>query len=238
LSSKLTRCPGRVSWSRFCGVFLVLLLGGVTAARASAHKSVARAHPRLRAAAHAFVKVNLPDVGLLPDDDQDVPDDGQKYELKLALGGTAEMIDVVYRIGDTYIPEALDRLNDFLRDSHNQEVAQYDPRTFDLLHTVLAKVGKTNSVVNILSGYRSQETNDELRASGTTNAAEHSQHILAKAMDIRVAGVSAAMIRDAALSLAAGGVGYYPSSQFVHLDTGPLRQWTFSPHMRHRTRRR
>jgi uncharacterized protein YcbK (DUF882 family) len=148
------------------------------------------------------------------------------------------MIDVVYRIGDTYIPEALDQLNEFLRDSHNQEVAPYDPRTFDLLHTVLAKVGKTSSVVDILSGYRSQETNDELRMSGATNAAEHSQHILAKAMDIRVAGVSARMLRDAALSLAAGGVGYYPASQFVHLDVGPLRQWTFSPHMRLRRRLR
>jgi uncharacterized protein YcbK (DUF882 family) len=187
-------------------------------------------------AAHAFVQATLPEVGLLPDDDEDVPDEGQKYELKLALAQTGEMIDVVYRIGDTYIPEALDHLNEFLRDSHNQEVAPYDPRTFDLLHTVLAKLGKTSSVVDILSGYRSQETNDELRASGTTNAAEHSQHILAKAMDIRVAGVSARMLRDAALSLAAGGVGYYPASQFVHLDVGPLRQWTFSPHMRLRRR--
>jgi uncharacterized protein YcbK (DUF882 family) len=182
------------------------------------------------------VDASLPVVGLLPDEDEDLPDEGQKYELKLTMAQTGEMIDVVYRIGDTYIPEALDTLNEFLRDSHNQEVAAYDPRTFDLLHTVLAKVGKTSSVVDILSGYRSQETNDELRASGTTNAAEHSEHILAKAMDIRVAGVSARMLRDAALSLAAGGVGYYPASQFVHLDVGPLRQWTFIPHMRLRRR--
>jgi uncharacterized protein YcbK (DUF882 family) len=217
----------------------MILLGAVPA-MASEHKAAARTHPRLRTVAHAFVNASLPEVGLLPEDDEDLPlaDDGQKYELKLALARTGEVIDVVYRVGDTYIPGALNQLDEFLRDSHNDEVAPYDPRTFDLLHTVLAKIGRTNSVVNILSGFRSQETNDELRASGTTNAAEHSQHILAKAMDIRVAGVSAAMLRDAALSLAAGGVGYYPASQFVHLDVGPLRQWTFSPHMRRRLRRR
>jgi uncharacterized protein YcbK (DUF882 family) len=207
-------------------------------AKASEHKSVARVHARLRTAAHVLVKASLPEAGLLPDDDEDLPDSGQKYELKLALARTGEMIDVVYRVGDTYIPGALNQLNEFLRDSHNNEIAPYDPRTFDLLHTVLARIGRSSSVVNVLSGFRSQETNDELRASGTTNAAEHSQHILAKAMDIRVAGVSAAMLRDAALSLAAGGVGYYPASQFVHMDVGPLRQWTFSPHIRRKLRKR
>lgn len=233
LLSRRRLVPGRLFWL----LILVVPLGAAPA-MASEHKAVARTHPRLRTVAHAFVNATLPEVGLLPDADEDLPDDGQKYELKLTLASTGEMIDVVYRIGDTYIPGALNQLDEFLRDSHNDEVAPYDPRTFDLLHTVLAKIGRTNSAVNILSGFRSQETNDELRASGTTNAAEHSQHILAKAMDIRVAGVSAAMLRDAALSLAAGGVGYYPASQFVHLDVGPLRQWTFSPHIRRRLRRR
>jgi uncharacterized protein YcbK (DUF882 family) len=59
--------------------------------------------------------------------------------------------------------------------------------------------------------------------------AEHSQHILAKAIDIRVPGVRTATLRNAALSLEAGGVGYYPRSQFVHVDVGPVRQWTFAP---------
>ena len=247
--SKPLPLPWRLVRSYFPWILLLTLsCFAPTAARAGGRRAVVRTHVsraslnltrtslRLRATAHAFVDASLPVVGLLPDEDEDLPDEGQKYELKLTMAQTGEMIDVVYRIGDTYIPEALDTLNEFLRDSHNQEVAAYDPRTFDLLHTVLAKVGKTSSVVDILSGYRSQETNDELRASGTTNAAEHSEHILAKAMDIRVAGVSARMLRDAALSLAAGGVGYYPASQFVHLDVGPLRQWTFIPHMRLRRR--
>ena len=180
--------------------------------------------------AHAFVNAALPGMGLLPEDDEPLPADGQKFELKLARNQSGEMIDVVYRVGDTYIPEALDKLNHFLRDSHNQEVSLYDPRTFDVLHTMLAKVGKSSGVIDILSAYRTQATNDELRESGTTNAAEHSQHIEAKAIDMRVAGVPAAVLRDAALSLEAGGVGYYPKSQFVHVDVGPVRQWTYAPH--------
>jgi len=188
--------------------------------------------------AHAFAKATLPGIGLLPDEAEDLPIDGLQYELKLARAHTGEMLDVVYRVGDTYIPAALDQLNDFLRDSHNQEVNQFDPRTFDLLHTVLAKVGKADGVIDVLSGYRSQETNDMLRESGTTNAAEHSQHIVAKAIDLRVPGVSAPLVRDAAKSLDAGGVGYYPAAQFVHLDVGPVRQWTYTPHAAHKRTRK
>jgi uncharacterized protein YcbK (DUF882 family) len=207
---------------------------------ASARKLESRRHPRIRAIAHAFVKAALPGMGMMPDDETLVPVEGQKYELRLTHSHNDEVIDVVYRVGDTYIPEALEKLNHFLRDSHNQQVTQVDPRTFDVLHTMLAKLNKPSSVIDILSGYRSQETNDALRASGTTNAAEHSQHIDAKAIDIRVPGVSAVSLRDAALSLEAGGVGYYPKSQFVHVDVGPVRQWTYAPHRagKHSRRRR
>ncbi len=183
------------------------------------------------------MNVALPGAGLLPDDEDELPEDGQKYQLKLVRAHTNEVLDVVYRIGDTYVPDALDKLNNFLRDSHNEEVSEFDPREFDLLHTMLAKLGKADGQIDILSAYRSQETNDELRASGLTNAAEHSQHIEAKAIDLRVPGVPAMLLRDAALSLAAGGVGYYPKSQFVHLDVGPVRQWTFSGHVRKHSRR-
>ncbi len=218
--------------------FGVLVALGMTAPSASARKFEARRHPRIRAMAHAFVNAALPGLGLIPIDGDDAPTEGQKYELKFARQG-GEMIDVVYRVGDTYIPDALDKLNHFLRDSHNEQVNSFDPRTFDVLHTVLAKVGKASGVINVLSAYRSQETNDELRASGTTNAAEHSQHIEARAVDMRVEGVSAARLRDAALSLDAGGVGYYPRSQFVHVDIGPVRQWTYAPHAgKHRRRHR
>jgi uncharacterized protein YcbK (DUF882 family) len=196
---------------------------------ASARTIPRHKHPRIHAVRNILLNVGLPGIGLLLDDDDVPAEDGQKYELKLVRQG-GEIIDVVYRVGDTYIPDALNQLSEFLHDTHNEEVKDYDPRTFDVLHTMLAKLGRSTSAIEILSAYRTQETNDALRASGTTNAAEHSQHIEAKAIDIRVPGVPAAQLRDAALSLNAGGVGYYPKSQFIHVDTGPVREWTFAPH--------
>jgi uncharacterized protein YcbK (DUF882 family) len=201
---------------------------------ASANGAEHHKHPRLHAMGHMLAKIALPDIGIIPDDGVAV--DGQKYELKLARQG-GEIIDVIYRVGDTYIPNALDQLSQFLRDSHNDEVKSYDPRTFDVLHTMLAKLNRPSSAIEILCGYRTKETNDALRESGTTNAAEHSQHIEANALDIRVPGIPAVQLRDAALSLGAGGVGYYPKSQFIHVDTGPLRKWTYVPHRARHTRR-
>ncbi len=212
----------------------LVALTGVVAPAAQARKPLAHGHSRLHILAHALLDVALPDVGIVPTADDALPEEGEKYEIKLMHSHTGDMVSVVYRIGDTYVPEALDQLNQFLRDSHNEEVNQYDPRTFDVLHTMLAKLGKPDAPIDVLSGYRSQETNDELRASGTTNAAEHSQHIVAKAVDLRVPGVPAPLLRDAALSLNAGGVGYYPKSQFVHVDVGPVRKWTYSASHAHR----
>jgi uncharacterized protein YcbK (DUF882 family) len=202
---------------------------------ASARNAERHSHPRLHAMRHLLSNVGLPGMGFISDDD--VPEDGQKYEIKLARQG-GEIIDVIYRVGDTYIPEALDQLSQFLRDSHNDEVKSYDPRTFDVLHTMLAKLNRSSSVIEILCGYRTKETNDALRESGTTNAAEHSQHIEANALDIRVPGVPVVELRNAALSLDAGGVGYYPKSQFIHVDTGPVREWTFAPRRVLHSRRR
>ncbi|MGA2849436.1 MAG: DUF882 domain-containing protein [Terracidiphilus sp.] len=196
-------------------------------------------HPRLNAMRHMLSNVGLPVPGFMPDDDDDnPPEDGPKYQLRLVRQG-GEIIDVIYRVGDTYIPEALDQLSVFLRDTHNDEVKSYDPRTFDILHTMLAKLNRSSSEIEVLSGYRTKETNDALRESGTTNAAEHSQHIEGNALDLRVPGVPAVELRDAALSLRAGGVGYYPKGQFIHVDTGPARKWTYARrHGRHSHRRR
>jgi uncharacterized protein YcbK (DUF882 family) len=210
------------------GLTLIALFLLVAAApAASARNAVRHKHaPHIHAMRQLLLDVDLPDAGLVSDL---APEDGRKYELKLARQG-GEMLDVIYRVGDTYVPEALNKLSEYLRDSHNEEVKDYDPRTFDVLHTMLAKLNRSSSVVEILSAYRTKETNDALRASGTTNAAEFSQHIEATALDIRVPGVPASALRDAALSLSAGGVGYYPKGQFVHVDTGPVREWTYAPH--------
>jgi uncharacterized protein YcbK (DUF882 family) len=151
-----------------------------------------------------------------------------EYRLRLHHLHTDEDIDVVYRIGNTYIPEALERLNYFLRDHRTQDVSHYDPREFDVLHSLMASLGRPNGIIDIVCGYRTPWSNNFLRTrSANTGVAEHSQHMLAKAIDIRVPGVSTATLRNAALALHAGGVGFYPVSQFVHVDVGPVRQWQF-----------
>jgi uncharacterized protein YcbK (DUF882 family) len=141
---------------------------------------------------------------------------------------TGEDIDVVYRIGDTYIPNALDQLNHFLRDHRTEDVSGYDPKEFDLLYELMTRLGRPNGVIDIICGYRTPESNNFLRTrSADTGVAEHSQHMLAKAIDIRVPGVSTVALRNAALALHAGGVGFYPVSQFVHVDVGPVRTWSY-----------
>jgi uncharacterized protein YcbK (DUF882 family) len=152
----------------------------------------------------------------------------QQYHLRLHHLHTGEDIDVVYRVGDSYLPEGLERLNYFLRDHRTETASNYDPREFDLLHSLMARLGRPNGVIDIVCGYRTPWSNGLLRrGSASSGVAEHSQHMLAKAIDIRVPGVATAKLRDAALSLHGGGVGYYPVNQFVHVDVGPEREWSF-----------
>jgi len=175
-----------------------------------------------------MVYAALLEPGVLPADEAALPEDGKKYELKLHHLHSGESIDVVYRIGDTYIPAAMEKLAYFLRDSRTQDEKAYDPREFDVLHNVMARLGRPDGVIDIVCGYRTPWSNNFLRTrSRHTGVAKNSQHIQAKAIDIRVPGVQTRALRDVALSLEAGGVGYYPRSQFVHVDVGPVRQWTF-----------
>jgi uncharacterized protein YcbK (DUF882 family) len=167
--------------------------------------------------------------GVLPVDEAALPEDGAKYELKLHHLHSGETIDVVYRIGDTYVPGAMDKLDYFLRDSRTQDEKAYDPKEFDLLHNLMARLGKSEGVIDVVCGYRTPWTNEFLRTrSRHTGVAQNSQHVQAKAIDIRVPGVRTRQLRDVALSLDEGGVGYYPRSQFVHVDVGPVRRWSFS----------
>lgn len=153
---------------------------------------------------------------------------GEQYRLRLHHLHTGEDIDIVYRIGNTYLPGAMDKLNYFLRDHRTQTASHYDPREFDLLHDLVAKLGRPDAVIDIVCGYRTPWSNNLLRSrSQNSGVAQHSQHMLAKAIDIRVPGVDTATLRDAALSLHEGGVGYYPVNQFVHVDVGPVRQWSY-----------
>ena len=154
---------------------------------------------------------------------------GQSYMLHLHHLHTGENLDIVYKVGDHFVPGAVAKLNYFLRDHRTNDVSHYDVREFDLLHSVMSKLGQPNGTIDIVCGYRTPWSNAFLRGRGpVTGVAKNSQHMQAKAIDIRVPGVNTRMLRDVALSLHGGGVGYYPVSQFVHVDVGPVRTWTFS----------
>ncbi len=154
---------------------------------------------------------------------------GVRYMLHLHHLHTGEDLSVVYKVGNRYVPSAMTKLNYFLRDHRTNDVSHYDPREFDVLHQVLAKLGRPNAVIDVVCGYRTPWSNNFLRTrSADTGVAKNSQHMQAKAIDIRIPGVATSKLRDVALSLHQGGVGYYPISQFVHVDVGPVRQWTFA----------
>jgi uncharacterized protein YcbK (DUF882 family) len=146
------------------------------------------------------------------------------YRLRLYHTHTNERIDVVYRVGENYISSAVDRLDEFLRDHRTGDVIQLDRRVFDLLHDLTVAVGKPESEIDIICGYRTPWSNDFLRRT-TPGVAEHSLHMQGEAIDIRMPGVAISQLRDVALSLHRGGVGYYPESRFVHVDVGRIRRW-------------
>jgi uncharacterized protein YcbK (DUF882 family) len=149
---------------------------------------------------------------------------GQPYHLRFFHTHTGERLDIVYRVGDRYIPEALDRLDHFLRDHRTGDVHHYDPLLFDLLNDLTASVGRAGAELNVICGYRTPWSNEFLRTH-TAGVALHSLHMEAEAIDIRLPGLKTSALRDAALALHRGGVGYYAKSDFVHVDVGRFRRW-------------
>jgi uncharacterized protein YcbK (DUF882 family) len=151
---------------------------------------------------------------------------GEQRVLAFNHTHTRERIDLAYAVNDQYVPDALRTLNRFLRDHYSGTVGQIDPQLFDLLHQVRHVLGgKSLPAFEVISGYRCPETNSHLRNSRGGGVAKRSLHMEGKAIDVRLPGVPLAELRDAAISLDAGGVGYYPSEQFVHIDTGRVRRW-------------
>jgi uncharacterized protein YcbK (DUF882 family) len=144
-------------------------------------------------------------------------------ELSLVHTHTGERLQAVYAVGDSYLPDALRILDRFLRDHYTGDVGSIDPAVFDLLHRTQRALGCTTAFA-VISGYRSPATNARLRARGG-GVAKHSIHLEGRAIDVRLPGVPIADLRDAALSLRSGGVGFYPAEQFVHIDTGRVRSW-------------
>jgi uncharacterized protein YcbK (DUF882 family) len=136
---------------------------------------------------------------------------------------TREALEIVYRDELGYRADALARLDVLLRDFRTEEVHTIDPALFDLLFAVHALTG-SREPFRVISGYRSPTTNDALRRHGDGVAAG-SLHLVGQAIDVRLADVKSARLRDMGLAHAGGGVGYYATSDFVHLDTGRVRRW-------------
>lgn len=150
----------------------------------------------------------------------------QEHRLRLFNTHTNERMDIVFRRGESYLPDSIAKLDYFLRDHRTGDVRHYDPRLYDVLEELAAAVGRPDGEIDIICGYRSPWTNEFLRAH-TLGVAKNSLHIQAEAIDLRMPGVNTLQLRAAALSLHRGGVGYYPHSDFIHVDTGRVRQWCF-----------
>src|SRR5215475_2713363 len=137
---------------------------------------------------------------------------------------TRQTLALVYAIGNHYLHEALQQLNQFLRDHYSGEIGNMDPRLFDQLYELKTILG-TEQAFHVISGYRCAATNLQLRKRGGGGVAQHSLHMEGRAIDIRLPGVALVQARDAALCMKAGGVGFYPGEDFIHLDTGQVRRW-------------
>jgi uncharacterized protein YcbK (DUF882 family) len=143
--------------------------------------------------------------------------------LKFAHLHTAERLEVAYMDRGRYLPAALSQVNHLLRDFRTGDEHVIDPALLDLLHALHGATGSQRPF-EIISGYRSPQTNAMLR-SHSGGVASSSLHMRGQAVDIRLADVPLSSLRNAALDLGRGGVGYYPSSNFVHVDTGRVRRW-------------
>ncbi len=149
-----------------------------------------------------------------------------EYRLRLFNTHSLERLDVVFRRDAVYDAAALAKLDLFLRDRWVGTVKHYDPKLFDLLSDLLAKTKNPTAEINVVCGYRTPESNQNLRnRSLHTGVAKNSMHMKAEAIDIRLPGVRTSRLRDIAIAMGRGGVGYYASSDFVHVDVGRVRRW-------------
>ncbi len=136
---------------------------------------------------------------------------------------TAENEKVTYWSDGAYLQSGLNQINWIMRDFRTNDVKSIDPRLLNILYLLTLKL-ESGQPVQLLSGFRSKKTNDMLRKT-TEGVARRSFHMAGRAMDIRIPRVETRNIQRAALLLGGGGVGYYPKSNFVHLDSGPVRTW-------------
>ena len=129
----------------------------------------------------------------------------------------------IYWQDGNYIKDALDEISYLLRDHRTDEAMEFDPLVIDQACAISQAFGASKPF-EVISAFRSEQTNKALRRQ-SRRVARHSLHIEAKALDLRLPGVSIKQLRAAALSMHGGGVGYYPRRDFVHIDSGPVRHW-------------
>ena len=144
-------------------------------------------------------------------------------KLNLHSINTGEQVSVSFWEEGHYLKEGLSTLNRVMRDYRAGEQFDIDPKLFYQLYLLQHRLGKSGEI-QVISGYRSPNTNAMLRRT-SKGVAKKSYHMKGQAIDLRIPGVPLAQVRQAALNMKVGGVGYYPSSNFVHLDTGPVRSW-------------
>jgi len=136
---------------------------------------------------------------------------------------TRESLAVDYCRDGRYCDDALGKVNQVLRDHRNGAVHAIDPGLLDVLHDVALHLDR-DPEFEVISGYRSPQSNAAMHAR-SGGVAAHSLHMEGRAIDVRLVGCDVSRLRDAGLGLGRGGVGFYPSLQFVHLDTGRIRTW-------------
>lgn len=149
--------------------------------------------------------------------------DAPERKLCLANPHTGEAFNDIYWAEGEYLPDALAQLDRLLRDFHNDKIVPIDPALIDTLARLHYRL-RLAEPIQIMSGYRSPETNAAVRRHNH-NAARNSYHMQGMAVDISVPRLSVRKLRRAALEMRAGGVGTYPGAQFIHLDVGPVRAW-------------
>jgi uncharacterized protein YcbK (DUF882 family) len=148
---------------------------------------------------------------------------GDERSLKLYHTHTGKSLQVTYYTGGRYLPDAMTELRVFLADWRDGKQRDMDPELMNILWRI-QQISANKEAYEIISAYRSEETNALLH-SRSKGVAKNSQHVLGKAIDVRLRGLDLERLRETARDLRLGGVGYYPGSDFVHVDTGRVRYW-------------
>jgi uncharacterized protein YcbK (DUF882 family) len=147
----------------------------------------------------------------------------ERRSLSFVHTHTGESLSVAYFREGAYDSLALQRVDQLLRDFRTEEVHPIDPSLLDILFD-LQTLASHERPFEVISGYRSPQTNAALRRR-SHGVAEHSLHLQGRAIDVRLPGFATRRLRELALGMQRGGVGFYPESDFVHLDNGPVRLW-------------